>query len=106
MHPSCLGLLLDILEAAIDHRVEGIELALDLLARTATVAPRRSATASTAWIAAPAVVPPASVALIPVARAIALASAGAMIAVAARGLTLGSRCAGRLGGASAFARGG
>src|SRR5882757_10141134 len=64
VHPPRLGLLLDIVETAIDHRVEGIELALDFSARRATVAPGRSAASSSTLIATP-----AAVTAVPVARA-------------------------------------
>src|SRR5947207_1898400 len=63
VHSASAGLLFDILKAAIDDRVERIELALDFSVRHPAAASGRSAAPAVARIAAPITIAPAPVAL-------------------------------------------
>jgi hypothetical protein len=109
MDPACAGLLLDVLEAAIDHRVERIKLALDPLGAVAAAA----ALPSVAAVATPRrAIPARSVASAPLAPRSALALGIACLAArvartASRpgpanavgtAFALGSRRIGRAGG--------
>src|SRR3954451_18906491 len=87
VHPAGAGLLLAIVEAAIDHRVDRIELALHFSAWRATVAPGRSAASPATLIAARTAVATVpftrtSAALVGTGRAIRRSSAAALIAFA------------------------